>query len=381
MQSVRQNLESVQFLRFIAAGMVVIFHATQAVNKYFPDSVPKSFGHGTALGPAGVHIFFVISGFIMMYGSLSIERLSAKEFLLRRFSRIYPIYLLYAALYIAFYDLLGPGKRMSPQEFLGSLALLPGYSSYIIGPGWSLGYEVYFYACFAAMVLLLRRGLLPMSAFFVGSVCLGLILRKAGSATWEVAHPVLAVLTNSLLVEFLFGAWIAHFLQTKMRIGIIARHAMLLVALLAFFFGTMIGYDRFPSIVMWGIPSALLICSLVFGEVEGRLPAIVRTYGFLGNSSYSLYLLHIVVVDAVLLALVSAHFPSYLVSQPIGAITLSLFLAALCIGLSVVAYEMVERKLLYFVRNVLTTWAPPIQKTRIPQVLESCDSRQGTDKL
>lgn len=68
-------------LRGIAALAVVLFHFTM----YRPEA-----GYGFVLGVTGVDLFFIISGFVIL---LSLEKTRDwKEFLLDRFSRLYPAY-------------------------------------------------------------------------------------------------------------------------------------------------------------------------------------------------------------------------------------------------------------------------------------------------
>src|SRR5665213_3234536 len=100
----RGNVASIQFLRFVAATLVVISHTTWAIQDYFAGTLPSLFIRITDVahfGGSGVHIFFVISGFIMVYTSFkrSDRTFSTSQFLIRRIIRIYPIYILYSLIY------------------------------------------------------------------------------------------------------------------------------------------------------------------------------------------------------------------------------------------------------------------------------------------
>ena len=170
----RGSIVSIQFLRFVAATLVVFVHASEVLHGRISGSISKEFLKNAFFGASGVHIFFVISGFIMVYTSFygkDVKNFSPSEFLSRRFVRIYPIYFVYCALYLAFYGIMAGGPFPSWGELVGSLALFPGYSSRIIGPGWTLGFEVYFYFCFSiAMMLGMRRGMLALTIFFLLSI-------------------------------------------------------------------------------------------------------------------------------------------------------------------------------------------------------------------
>ena len=172
----RDGIKSIQFLRFVAASLVVFSHSTDAIGMYIANSVSRSMLYVANFGASGVHIFFVISGFIMVYTSFekNDENFDSEKFLIRRFIRIYPIFWLYAAVYILSHYIVLGGYNLSILDILRSLLLLPGYSPLIIGPAWTLSFEIYFYICFAVfMTLGLLRGLLIMTLFFLASIAMG----------------------------------------------------------------------------------------------------------------------------------------------------------------------------------------------------------------
>ena len=76
------RLASIQFLRGLAALSVTLAHALPYCGLEF------------RLGTAGVDLFFVISGFVMVYASEKYfaQRHGAREFMMRRLARIVPIY-------------------------------------------------------------------------------------------------------------------------------------------------------------------------------------------------------------------------------------------------------------------------------------------------
>ena len=345
----RANIASIQFLRFVAATLVVLFHTFQALNRYLPGSIAGTTQYAAGFGESGVHIFFVISGFVMVYTSFNdpARSFSTSAFLSRRFIRIYPIYFIYAALYLAFYELVANGKTLTLAQLIGSLLLLPGYSSLIIGPGWTLSFEIYFYCWFGAlMVLGLTRGLVLLTTLFLAFIALRFAL---GSV-----NDTLHVFTNPLLIEFLLGAWIGYIVISGVKVSTATAATMVVASVAGFAAGTAYGYHRAPAVVMWALPSALLVGGFVFAECIGRMPRIVRRLSFLGDSSYSLYLLHILLIDAVIFLTMrmisSAHDYSLWIGTS-GMIIIGLVIAACCIGISTALYELVERRLVIFLQN------------------------------
>ena len=79
----------IQLLRFVAALMVVVTHATFYMSTRV-DGTMNVWGSGTQ----GVPIFFVISGFVMVHASRSLMARDDgwKQFILSRIVRIVPLY-------------------------------------------------------------------------------------------------------------------------------------------------------------------------------------------------------------------------------------------------------------------------------------------------
>lgn len=251
----------------------------------------------------------------------------AKRFFKKRIIRIYPIYWLLALLYIAVNTAIGAGYDFSPYSLMSSLLLFPDNAPLIIGPAWTLSYELYFYLMFGfAMMFGLLRGILLLSAFFIVAMGYGLITSPADEA--------MALATNSLLIEFLFGVWIAYITaqyQLPKWSGIVA----LLLSLGLFGVGLLLGYESLPSAVIWGIPSALLIFGVVVLERYYQ-PAFVEKLSPLGDSSYTLYLAHILVIT--LLALAAKA--SGLASVPV--LLMTMIFTAMAIGLSHLFHLKIE---------------------------------------
>ncbi|MCZ8100879.1 MAG: acyltransferase [Burkholderiales bacterium] len=289
-----QSLSSIQFLRFVAALAVCVHHAHTAVTVHglmrpASDIVTRM----TDVGAAGVHIFFVISGFIMVYtafGRPSPDR--PTTFFLKRALRIFPIYWVVCVLYLVAGSAGFIAFDFGLGGLLASLLLLPGSSSLIVGPGWTLTYELYFYLCFGAVIVFGRsRSLVILSLFFAISIILGSVLNPA--------HAGLKVMTSHLLVEFIVGGAIGILYLSSHTITKPLAQALILAAI-GGFAASVSAIDAIPSALAWGGPSALLIIGLVMAEKSGSLPAWIGKAAWLGNSSYLLYLIHTLVFDVAL---------------------------------------------------------------------------------
>jgi exopolysaccharide production protein ExoZ len=158
------KLFALQLLRAVAATGVVISHVRYDFLHHFglPDGLPGFINAGAA----GVDLFFVISGFVMVYSSETLfgRDRAATIFLVRRVARIVPLYWLMSALMIAYVAARGfAASDASPTQAVLSFLFIPyprpsGEMSPVYGVGWTLNYEMFFYAVLA-LCLAARRAI------------------------------------------------------------------------------------------------------------------------------------------------------------------------------------------------------------------------------
>ena len=138
-------------LRFFAAIVVVIYHLTYRQiegNWLFPTiDIFSRYGY------LGVNLFFLISGFVIIW---SAEGRSAKQFLINRFSRLYPIFWVSIAItIIALYFL--QGITFDFYRIFANMTMAAGYlgADYIDDVYWTLQVELKFY--FLVLLLIVSR--------------------------------------------------------------------------------------------------------------------------------------------------------------------------------------------------------------------------------
>ena len=161
--------------RAIAAWLVVTDHALLELSRNAPDSPVTHLAW--SLGAAGVDIFFVISGFIMVHISWQSfgKRAASADFLRRRIIRIVPLYwLATVAAFISHKIWATHGAHAGWMDLAYSLAFIPYLSGedgwYPILPGgWTLNYEMMFYMVFALGLTLPRKLALPSVAAALGA--------------------------------------------------------------------------------------------------------------------------------------------------------------------------------------------------------------------
>lgn len=333
-------LHSVQILRFIAAFMVVLFHARIAhvAALRSPDVM---IDRVYELGAAGVHLFFLISGFVMVLTALSKDQpMRSVAFLRRRLTRIFPIYWVLALAYLAIYSLIGAPYDLSLDQIIGALLLIPSYSSKIIGPGWTLAYELYFYFCFAiALLFRPKLAIILLPAFFVSSIILSMLSPGV--------RLIMGIAGDALLLEFLAGAAVGLAYLRGIRLPTWTGLPLVAVGVIGLLIGLPFNHKDLPSILVWGAPCFPILVGMI--AIEHRLRGQVATLlATLGNSSYFLYLVHILVIHLVFLV-----FPSSLFGRPVDIFIIPFAIALLCVLIAQFGHEIVERPLIKFTAAVM----------------------------
>lgn len=316
------KLNSIQALRGIAAFAVFLCHV-MAIEEAHSERGAKL----TDLwinGAHGVDLFFVISGFIMVWvaGDLRRGAAEAGDFLFSRATRIYPLWWLFAAAMVVFFvtmkGTLWDAPRIDAAGLNGALHLFHSFVLWpqpehpVLGVGWTLVHEMYFYIAFAVLILLLpARFRLYGILVWVGIVTIGAL---AGLSA-NFSNNLIELIFYPMTLQFALGALVGYAIKAGWRkhalVAAIVGGAATLIPFLNLDLEptqaliTSLGNEGFTEMnpvwrrtVFYGIPVALLIYGLVVLELERGL----RTPKFmvhLGDWSYSLYLCHTLTISAI----------------------------------------------------------------------------------
>jgi len=274
------RLHALQYLRAIAALAVVYSHAVTQVDAYEP-----LLKHA---GSFGVDIFFVISGFIMIY--IAKPGNTFGKFMINRARRVIPLYWFFTLL-MAVILLLLPSvfkaTRFDLEALLLSLAFIPHWSMVtateawpIVAPGWSLNFEMYFYFIFALSLFFIEKYRIA----FITIVITGVFLLATFMDTGE--SPITHFFAKSMVFEFVFGMVLAYAWKKGFRLSSGVAWVLLVVGTVMLFLHLPV-----PRIVEYGIPSLLIVTACLYINVgESRFGVL------LGDASYALYLCHIFVL-------------------------------------------------------------------------------------
>ena len=291
------QLHGIQVLRALAALMVALHHV-QGDAGFLAARAGATF---TPWYPvpwmAGVDIFFVVSGFIMVHASQDLfgQEGAWRLFLKRRLARIVPLYWAMTTLFLLV-GLAVPAVLNSGvpnfQQILGSYLFWPvvstqGFVQPVYSLGWTLNYEMLFYALFSAGLMLPRRWTLPAVAALLA------LLVGVENLRGPLSLPF-GFWGQPIVLEFAAGMGIAVLRQKglrlhgALRIAVAMAGAALLVAA-----AHVPGTDGPWSSVLWRGGAAVLLMLAAGCGREGIVPLPpVKALAAVGDASYALYLVH-----------------------------------------------------------------------------------------
>ncbi|MEY8200625.1 MAG: acyltransferase [Colwellia sp.] len=333
-----QKLVNVQYLRAIAALLVVLSHTLKELKNMeglgFTDSLNL-----TLSGQFGVDIFFVISGFIMFYVTRN-HKGTLKEswvFLQKRVVRIVPLYWVLTLVTILISVLLSQYKNNNDIDvyyvvasflFIPAERALDGNVTPVLGLGWTLNYEMFFYLIFAAGMLMPKKRFLPTVVLsFITIVVIGVFIDKSFTSVWYWTRPI--------IIEFVLGILVAYLYLSKFRLSNFVGGIVLAIGVATWLISSSMIEASRPEFRLWfwGIPAALIVASVMLTEktVFSLLPqSVLNIVARIGDASFSLYLGHMFVIRALSIFLVPAvigsSFPIfYLLIAILGAFVFAEF--------------------------------------------------------
>lgn len=337
-------LLNIQFLRFVAATMVVLLHGSQ-----YYESMGGTSALFTAprhIGFAGVDIFFVISGFIIW--TTNAHTRGARpifQYLYRRLTRIYLGYWPFF-LFIWLVRAWWWPERMEGVRLVASFFLIPQrQAGQLLHVAWTLSYELYFYGLFFLLLFSARRVLLLTLATAV-VVLVNLynyfVLGAFEPGSYQNITGPMRFLSSPVLLEFFMGCFLAHAISRGYR-----RYATsaFLLGLGLLLFGAVLTYRGIilgPLLnqAVYGGGAMGVIYGLVCAEIRGFAP-FPRFSSLMGGASYSIYLSHTILYRV---AAGLGLYPAVRASAVPAGLAYVLLVAAI-LAFSAAFYVWVERPL------------------------------------
>lgn len=295
-------------LRFWAAYVVAFHHCCMIIIENAAPDLAESVPIISKLY-LGVDFFFILSGFVLTHvylEKLKNGTLSIRNFYIRRIARIYPAYLL--AFTIALTQLYGfylagvtpaPEPPLTMQSLFVYLMCFHAWWDFglisINGPSWSISAEWFAYLLFPVLLVIMSRLSLRMNA---------LLALLAISACWSAATFLLGKPLTRLdfdfgilriVPEFIGGIWL-YLLGKEYEVRAYRRWSFFAVSgLLLVLLGTL--SPDFWIVLTFGV-------IILLGAEQARQnydwPLSSDKAAYLGEISYSVYLLHIPMLEITL---------------------------------------------------------------------------------
>lgn len=324
-----KNLLSIQYLRGGAAVLVTVYHIALTYDLHLD------------FGRVGVDIFFVISGFIMLYVTHS-QNEKPFIFIKKRIIRVVPLYwAITCVLFIcaSIKPNLFPLDHPEYAHLLKSLFFIPhtapdGDHFPFLGQGWTLNYEMFFYVVFSCSLFFTKKTQLK---FIIITLFFLFVLGNWVSQD----NAILTAYTSPLLLEFLAGVIICSLIQKgyilSIKMSVLMTSLSFMLIIMDFIFKP----DLSRSLTL-GAPSALIVFSFISLELKGHM----REYYILkliGDASYSIYLTHFLtyVLCAVLIQKIFGHLGDYTM----------LPIAFISVLVGIIVYYIIENPLLKLIKR------------------------------
>ncbi len=296
------NLRSMEGLRGLAVFLVFLSHYGTLMRPWITDhegllALTFRLVH---LGGSGVDLFFLLSGFLI-YGSLIGRQQEFVPYFKRRLARLYPAFTAVFAAYVllsftfASHSKIPEGFGAAMGYLAVNFAMLPGIVPVepMITVAWSLSYEITYYLAIPAVIAVL--GLRSWSP--AKRVRLFALLSLGAFGLFSIlGGPV-------RLITFLAGILLHE--QLASRPGRGPSSWMSLAALLLALastqctFGGTLGYATRVAILYLAF---YFVCAGSFGRPKGNFARSLcaTPLRWLGNMSYSYYLVHSLALHAAL---------------------------------------------------------------------------------
>jgi peptidoglycan/LPS O-acetylase OafA/YrhL len=287
--STRHRIPELDALRGVAAMGVVLYHLIGGYgNVHGHDFRSPAF---IELGAYGVHLFFIISGFVIL---MTIERKATpRDFVIARIGRLYPTYWVAVLLTSAVLATgVFPNNTVTAGQVVANLTMFQRFMKVadVDGAYWTLAYELAFYV----LMLLIVVARLTKRIEIVSVVWMSVAaIYTFGHRTGTVA---LHARVQTVLMVGYCHLFVAGMMFYRLRTAGQAWHRHAIIAIVAFTELVQGTWESFAMVV------GLLV--IFYAVTAGKLKFIaVAPLLFLGSVSYALYAVHETAGSAMLLAL------------------------------------------------------------------------------
>ncbi|PSV21829.1 hypothetical protein C0W44_06380 [Photobacterium leiognathi subsp. mandapamensis] len=301
-----QQVNSIQVLRGICAILVVWVHSYNWVDDVYPSMGRNLFSFGFI----GVDIFFIISGFVITYVTVSKKEQNVSVFLIKRFFRVVPLAWLAIITYgfvsgYSIKDLLHDPSFIKSLFFIpiDSAAQAPAYGYGFLIVTWTLTYELIFYVLFSISMGINKKYRSLICSFMIVILMFSLQYISSGFLTLNthkeltlpdisVFKSIYGVISNPMMLYFIAGMILAEIyirLPNRNLSAVSGISILIIILCLSYLMMVNIPYNRLITVGPWCV---LIVAAMLLWERLGKFEAPDFLIS-LGTLTYSLYLFHV----------------------------------------------------------------------------------------
>lgn len=291
-------LPGIHGLRGIAAISIVMFHLHYIAGLNIPaalEFITRDLGYS-------VHLFFILSAFSLMHSTE--HRINTRDwcsdYFIRRLFRIAPLF--YAVLaFELLRQLMNGGIQSSLPKLALNLTFTTGFSPFteIVWGGWSIGVEMIFYAFFPAIILLMRTHLLALLTTIL-SIVICYCIRYTMNVEYSTNTPVSGLNWSYFAFApnfcfFMMGVYAYRVTKVIDKQSNIAKLAVPCIAVATIISLAFLGLGPRTKdggsldIILWGLGFTALV---IWQALAPCKIVANKLLDFLGERSFSIYLLH-----------------------------------------------------------------------------------------
>ena len=360
MQSQKQYIDNLTPLRGLAALMIVVFHFEELITRFVkPENsmiIRKSY--------LMVDLFFIMSGFVMLhvYGEKFQQNLQSGQFfkfIRARFARLYPLHLFTLLLIVGlFYGTHSPADPVqNPAAIPTHLLLLQSFGIHSIFtwnvPSWSISAEWWCYLLFPLFVIMISKYknsiylLLLVSALLYVSILYFLPRVNFFAPSLPAPHNLDVTYDYGFLrglAGFMAGM-VSYTIYQQQRLGVFLGSDITCIGSIILTLVAMhIGVNDIIYIPIF----MLLVITIAANKKIIHKIFLLKPLQYLGTISYSIYMVHTILIFAIAVPFVQKmgyvyNGPQSLTMPPwAGFGTCLLFLLSV-IAVSSITYFLIEK--------------------------------------
>ena len=306
---------AVDHLRAFAALLILFYHGLHLFSFdsrfHRPFDTDSWLRSGNPLlgalieGHIAVSLFMVLSGFILTYGVLDSD-VVWRGFVRNRLLRTYPLFLL-----LLFVGIAAEPQFFAWMPFLQTIFGLANMPGALVAPPftvmlWTVAVEWQFYLLFPFLLLVLKPA---WTKNVLGLVAVVLVFRALAVLNGGDVQDLTYSTIVGRLDQFLIGMWAAWLFKTRpltaRKGALIAVSALVVIVVALNVYNAAGGWPTTASWkIAWPTVEAVACAAFVIGYVAAANSARglwSRVLARIGEISYSMYLIHFVVIQTIVL--------------------------------------------------------------------------------